>query len=105
MTDSNSAAMLGQAKGVNTNLSALIALFRGLFPLSAFSGTFTMPAAATKTVTDANCKVSSKIVLQASNAAAGTLEDRRSISTQQPERDRLLWRQQAEGMRPGPKTI
>jgi len=74
MTDSNSAAMLGQAKGVNTNLSALIALFRGLFPLSAFSGTFTMPAAATKTVTDANCKASSKIVLQAFNAAAGTLE-------------------------------
>jgi hypothetical protein len=74
MTDSNSSAMLGQAKGVNQNLSSLISVLRGLFPLSAFSGIFTMAAAATKTITDANCKASSIIVLQASNAAAATLE-------------------------------
>ena len=66
--------MLGQAIGMNKNLSALTSVLRSLFPLSAFKGTFTMAAAATKTVTDANCKASSVVILQAANAAAGTLE-------------------------------
>jgi hypothetical protein len=38
------------------------------------SGTFTMAGAASKTVTDANVTASSIIVLQATNAAAGTLQ-------------------------------
>ena len=74
MTDSNSSAMLGQAKGVNANLASLISVLRGLFPLSAFSGSFTMASTETKTITDANCKANSLIVLQASNSSAGALE-------------------------------
>jgi hypothetical protein len=66
--------MLAQATGVNGNLASLIAVMRSAFPLSAFKGTFTMAAAATKTVTDANCKTTSVVILQAANAAAGTLE-------------------------------
>ena len=76
MADNNgsSSQMLAQALGVNKNLAALIATLRGLFPLNAFSGSFTMSAAATKTVADANVKANSLIVLIDSNAAAATLQ-------------------------------
>ena len=64
----------GQAQGINQNLAQLVGVIRGAFPLSASSGTFTMTAAATKTVTDARCKVGSLVVLIDANAAAGTLQ-------------------------------
>lgn len=70
----SSSQMLSQAIGLNKNMSALIATLRSLFPLSAFSGSFTMAAAATKTVTDANVKASSTILLIDTNAAAATLQ-------------------------------
>jgi len=55
----------------NQILGQLLALFRNLFPRS--SGTFTMAAAATKTVTDANVTTASIVLLMPTNAAAGTL--------------------------------
>ncbi len=66
--------MLGQAKGLNANLGAMIGLLRNLFPLSAFSGSFTMAAAASTVVTDANVKANSIILLVDWNAAAATLQ-------------------------------
>ena len=70
----SSSQMLAQAVGFNKNLGALIATLRGLFPLNAFSGSFTMAAAATKTVADTNVKANSLIVLIDGNAAAATLQ-------------------------------
>lgn len=67
-------AMLAQAQGINGNIGKLVQILSRLFPLSAFSGQFTMAASASKVVTDASCKVTSTIILQAANAAAGTLE-------------------------------
>ena len=72
--DQTSVAMLGQAQGVNQNLGALVQAFKSAFPLSAYTGSFTMAAAATKTVTDAHCKAASLVVLIDTNAAAGTLQ-------------------------------
>jgi hypothetical protein len=70
----SSSQMLAQAIGVNSNLASLNATMRSLFPLNAFRGNFTMTAAASKVVTDANCKAISLVFLQAANAAAGTLQ-------------------------------
>ncbi len=64
----------GQAQGINQNLAGLVAVMRNAFPLSAFSGTFAMTAAATLTVADGNCQAASLIVLIDANAAAGTLQ-------------------------------
>lgn len=58
----------GQA---NVLMGKLITIIAALFPRSI--GTFTMAAAATKSVTDANSKSTSFIVLMPTNAAAGTL--------------------------------
>lgn len=55
----------------NQILAQMLDLFRNLFPRT--TGTFTMAAAATKVVTDANVTTSSVITLTATNAAAGTL--------------------------------
>ena len=67
-------AMLGQAQALNGNMGLLIATLKSLFPLSAFAGTFTMAAAATKVVTDTHVKATSTIVLVPTNAAAATLQ-------------------------------
>ena len=72
--DHASSAMIAQATGVNQNLAQLAGYFKTAFPLSAYSGGFTMAAAATKTVTDAHVKTTSLIVLIDTNAAAGTLQ-------------------------------
>lgn len=72
--DNNSAQMLGQMQGANQNLAALVTAFRTALPLSAYTGTFTMAAAATKTITDAHCKAASVIVLIDTNADAATLQ-------------------------------
>ena len=55
----------------NQILGQLLQLFQNLFPRT--SGTFTMAAAASKVVTDANVTSASVVVLVATNAAAGTL--------------------------------
>lgn len=55
----------------NQLMAKLVAIFSNLFPRS--TGSFTMAAAATKTVTDANVTTSSIIMLMPTNAAAGTL--------------------------------
>lgn len=73
-SNQTSTAMLGQAQGLNSNMGALIAVLRNAFPLSAYTGTFTCTNAVTTTVTDAHVKTSSFIFLQATNAAAGTLQ-------------------------------
>ena len=58
---------------IGNQISAqLVNLFTNLFPRS--TGTFTMAAAATKTVTDGNVTTSSLILLMPTNAAAGTLQ-------------------------------
>lgn len=71
--DQNSIAMLGHAQGINSNLGALVQAFKTGFPLSAYIGTFTMAAAASKSVTDTHAKSTSMIMVMPTNAAAGTL--------------------------------
>ena len=66
--------LVNQAVGVNQNLSKLISTLGNAFVGKASQGTFTMAAAATKTVTDANIKSTSLVLWTATNAAAGTLE-------------------------------
>lgn len=56
----------------NQIAAQMLTLWTNLFPRS--TGTFTMAAAATKTVTDATVLSSSIIVLMPTNAAAGTLQ-------------------------------
>lgn len=56
----------------NQILAQMLDLFTNLFPRSV--GTFTMAAAASKVVTDANVTTSSVITLTPTNAAAGTLQ-------------------------------
>ena len=70
----SSDAMIGQALGVNKNLAEIASILRTAFPLSAYQGTFTCSAAATTTVTDANVKATSTILLTPTNAAAATLQ-------------------------------
>ena len=72
--DQTSAAVLGQIQGLNQNVAQIATVLRTALPLSCYTGSFTMAAAATKTVTDAHCKAASVIVLVATNAAAGTLQ-------------------------------
>jgi pantothenate kinase len=66
--------MSGYAQGINNNLAKIAATLANKFALSAFSGSFTMAASTTKTVTDANVKANSKIFLMATNTSAGALE-------------------------------
>lgn len=56
----------------NQIMAQLLDLFTNLFPRSV--GTFTMAAAASKVVTDANVTTASFISLMPTNAAAGTLQ-------------------------------
>jgi hypothetical protein len=67
------AQMLSKVDGVNKNLAAIVKALTTAFVGQASVGTFTMAAAATKTVTDANVKASSYVLPFALNAAAGTL--------------------------------
>lgn len=56
----------------NQILGQMLDLFRSLFPRA--TGSFTMAAAASKVVTDANVTTASFIALMPTNAAAGTLQ-------------------------------
>lgn len=56
----------------NQLMAKLVAIMAALFPRS--TGTFTMAAAASKSVTDANVTTTSIILLMPTNAAAGTLQ-------------------------------
>jgi hypothetical protein len=62
-----------QVAAFNTQLTALIAAITAAFPPRIFTGSFTLGAAATTVVTDANVLSSSIIVAFPTNAAAGTL--------------------------------
>ncbi len=66
--------MLGFANGIVNNLSAIAQNLATAFVGNAYMNTFTMSAAATKTVTDANVKQSSLVVVFPLNAAAATLQ-------------------------------
>lgn len=66
--------MLAQANGINANLAQLVAVLNSRFALGAFGGSFTCSAAVSTTVTDANAKTTSRVVLSPTNAAAGTLQ-------------------------------
>jgi hypothetical protein len=66
--------ILGQAQGLNKNLSDLVQVMRDRFALSAYTGSFTWSAAATKNVSDANVKANSLIFLMATESTAAALE-------------------------------
>ena len=66
--------MLGQASGVNANLAKIAATLQAAFPLHVSTGSFTLAAAATKTVSDANAKAGSLVFWTPTNPSAGTLE-------------------------------
>lgn len=66
--------MLAQANGLNANLAQIANILKTRFALGAFGGTFLCAAAASTTVTDANAKTTSKVILTPTNAAAGTLQ-------------------------------
>jgi hypothetical protein len=66
--------ILAQVNGINANLAGLVSTMNSRFALGAFGGSFTCGAATSTTVTDANAKTTSKIMLSATNAAAGTLQ-------------------------------
>ncbi len=57
----------------NQQMGSLIQVLTSIFPFSSVVGTFTMSAAATTVVANANVTTGSKITLTATNAAAGTL--------------------------------
>jgi hypothetical protein len=65
--------MLGQAKGVNENLGALVQAFATAFPLHSNTGSFTMAAANVKAVADSAIRGGSIIYLMPTNAAAAAL--------------------------------
>lgn len=67
------AALIGQAQGVNKNLAELVSVLRTAFPLHCNTGSFTLSAAATKTVVDTTIKAGSIVFLMPTNAAAATL--------------------------------
>jgi predicted trehalose synthase len=68
------AQILGQITNVNNNLAALTKAMTNAFVGNAATGTFTMAAAASKTVTDANVTASSYVAVFPINAAAATLQ-------------------------------
>lgn len=66
--------MTGYAQGMNTTLGEILNTLKTRFALGAYTGSFTMAASTTKTVTDANVKAGSVILLMPTNASAGALE-------------------------------
>jgi hypothetical protein len=66
--------MAGYAQGINNNLAKIAGVLENRFALAAFSGSLTMAASTSKTVTDANVKANSKIFLMPTNTSAGALE-------------------------------
>jgi hypothetical protein len=74
MADSTSSAMLGQAQGLNKNVSDLVSIMRSAFsPMNVHQGQFICSAAATTTVADTNVKATSFITLAPQNAAGASL--------------------------------
>ena len=67
-------AMAGYAQGINSSVGKIAQLMATRFALAAFSGTFKCSASTSTTVTDANVKADSVILLMATNSSAGTLE-------------------------------
>lgn len=65
--------MVPHAIGVNSNLADIVKALSTAFPLHSSTGTFTMPASATQTVTDTTIKTSSIVLLMPTNAAAAAL--------------------------------
>lgn len=65
--------MLSQAGGINENLAKIAATLQNRFALSAFTGSFVLTATPALNVADTNVKAASVVLLQAMNAAAGTL--------------------------------
>jgi hypothetical protein len=59
-------------KSIVNYIGQIVVILNRLFPRA--TGTFTMPAAATKTVTDARINANAVILLQATNPSAGTLQ-------------------------------
>ena len=66
-------ALLGAFSGANQNLAAIAKAMANAF-IGNVGGTFTMAAAATKTVTNSSVTTSSRIFLTPTNAAAATLQ-------------------------------
>ena len=66
-------ATLGQMKGANQNLGALVGILASAFPLHSNRGSFTMAAAASKAVADTSIKTGSVILAMPTNASAATL--------------------------------
>lgn len=60
------------AQQINKNISKLIEAVQGIFPR--VTGSFTMANAASKVVTETGVRANSIILLQDTNAAAGTLQ-------------------------------
>ncbi len=63
--------LVRESRTANTLLTQVVRILDGFFPRA--TGTFTMAAAASKVVTDANVTAASFITLTPTNAAAGTL--------------------------------
>ena len=66
--------MLAQVSGHNSNMAKLISILSSRFALGAFTGTFAMPAAITKTVADTNVKANSIIIFVPTNTSAAQLQ-------------------------------
>lgn len=67
-------SLTGAANGVNNNLGRLVQLMASRFALGAFSGSFKCAASTMTTVTDANVKANSVILLMPFGTAAASLE-------------------------------
>lgn len=66
--------ILAQVQGINANIAQLVAVMKSRFALSASSGSFGCAAAVTTTVPNNFATTTSRIALNPSNAAAGTLQ-------------------------------
>jgi hypothetical protein len=66
--------VLGQLQGLNSNASAIVKAIASAFVGNAAVVTFTMAAAATKTVSSSTVLAGSAIILIDTNAAAATLQ-------------------------------
>ena len=64
--------LISAVKSIVIYLGKIVTLLTSSIPR--ITGTFTMPAAATKTVTDARINANAVIWLQATNLSAGTLQ-------------------------------